>query len=74
MKASTYGVGQMVLHAAQNGCRNIALGLGGSCTNDGGVGIAAALGAKFYDKAGGEFLPVGGTLKDIAQYLSLIHI
>lgn len=68
MKASTYGVGQMVLHAAQNGCRNIALGLGGSCTNDGGVGIAAALGAKFYDKAGREFLPVGGTLKDIVQY------
>lgn len=68
MKASTYGVGEMVLHAVKNGCRNIVLGLGGSCSNDGGVGIAAAMGAKFYDKEGNEFLPVGGTLKQIAQY------
>lgn len=68
MKASTYGVGEIVLHAVKNGCRNIVLGLGGSCSNDGGVGIAAAMGAKFYDKEGNEFLPVGGTLKQIAQY------
>ena len=68
MKASPYGVGEMVLHAVKNGCRNIVLGLGGSCSNDGGVGIAAAMGAKFYDKEGNEFLPVGGTLKQIAQY------
>lgn len=68
MKASTYGVGEMVLHAVKSGCRDIVLGLGGSCSNDGGVGIAAALGAKFYDREGKEFLPVGGTLKQIAQY------
>ena len=68
MKASTYGVGQMILHAVNQGCRNISVALGGSCTNDGGVGIAAALGAKFYDNEGIEFLPTGGTLKQIVRY------
>lgn len=68
METSSYGVGEMILHAVKSGCRNIVLGLGGSCTNDGGVGIAAALGAKFYDKEGKAFLPVGGTLKQIARY------
>lgn len=41
------------------------MGLGGSCTNDAGAGMAAALGVKFLDGNGREFVPVGGTLKDI---------
>jgi glycerate kinase len=64
---STYGVGQLIGHALENGCRRIVLGLGGSATNDGGCGMAAALGARFLDGDNLAFVPVGGTLKDIAR-------
>lgn len=66
-KTTTYGVGQLILSAAKNGCKKIIVGLGGSATNDGGCGAAAATGVKFYDKDGREFVPVGGTLKNIAK-------
>ncbi len=66
-KTTTYGVGQLILSAADKGCKKIIVGLGGSSTNDGGCGAAAATGVKFYDKDGYEFIPVGGTLKDIAK-------
>ena len=46
-KTTTYGVGQLIEHAAKAGCKRIIVGLGGSCTNDGGVGAAAALGVSF---------------------------
>lgn len=64
-ETSTYGVGELMLHAAESGCTTILLGLGGSCTNDGGVGAAAAAGIRFLDRAGTAFLPVGGTLDRI---------
>lgn len=64
-KASTYGVGQLIRHAAEQGNRKILLGLGGSCTNDGGCGCAAALGVRFLDQDGQSFIPVGETLADI---------
>ena len=64
---TTYGVGQLIVHAASHGHRKIIVGLGGSCTNDAGTGAAAAAGVKFYDKDGTEFLPVGGTLADIEK-------
>ena len=64
-KTTTYGVGELIRHAIGNGCRRIILGLGGSCTNDGGLGIAAALGARFTDEAGREFVPTGGTIDRI---------
>ncbi len=66
LQTTTYGVGQLVAHAAAAGCREIIVGLGGSCTNDGGAGAAAALGIRFLDGAGQPFVPVGGTLEDIA--------
>ena len=66
-RATTYGVGQLMAHAADRGCRRILLGLGGSATNDGGCGCAAALGAVFRDGAGEPFLPVGATLGRIAS-------
>ncbi len=62
---TTYGVGELIRHALDGGAKNIILGLGGSCTNDGGCGMAAALGVKFYNKDGNSFVPTGGTLKDI---------
>ena len=62
---TTYGVGQQLLDAAEQGVKRIIIGLGGSCTNDGGCGAAAAVGIKFLNKEGVSFIPTGGTLKDI---------
>lgn len=64
-KATTYGVGQIIEHAAKTGCKKIIVGLGGSATNDGGAGAAAALGVRFKNSAGKAFIPVGQTLCDI---------
>jgi len=65
LRATTFGVGELVLHAIRSGCKKIILGLGGSATNDGGCGLACALGAVFKDADGTPFIPAGGTLKDI---------
>lgn len=65
-RATTYGVGELLLAAKEAGCTKAILGLGGSCTNDGGVGAAAALGAKFTRADGAAFVPSGGTLGEIA--------
>lgn len=65
--ASTFGVGQLLRHAAHHGARRLVLGLGGSATNDGGCGAAAALGVRFFDRTGHKFVPVGGTLRNIAR-------
>lgn len=64
---TTYGVGQLILAAAKRGARKIIVGLGGSSTNDGGCGAAAAVGVKFYDKAGKVFIPTGSTTINIAR-------
>ena len=66
-KTTTFGVGQLMAHAAAHGARQIVLALGGSATNDGGCGAAAALGVTFYDDRGEPFVPVGGTLRRIAR-------
>lgn len=65
-RATTYGVGELLLAAKEAGCTKAILGLGGSCTNDGGAGAAAALGAKFTRADGTAFVPTGGTLGEIA--------
>jgi glycerate kinase len=62
---TTYGVGELLRAAQAAGARRILLGLGGSATNDGGCGMAAALGWRFLDKTGAAFVPVGQTLRDI---------
>ena len=64
---TTYGVGQLILDAAQQGAGKIIIGLGGSSTNDGGCGAASAAGIQFYNKAGEIFIPVGGTLHEIER-------
>ena len=64
---TTYGVGELIGHAAGAECSKIILGLGGSCTNDGGCGMAAALGTVFYDNSGERFVPVGGNLDRISR-------
>ena len=65
--ATTFGVGQLIRHAIEQGCTDILLGLGGSATNDGGCGCAAALGTRFFDVEGNVFVPTGGTLANIAH-------
>ena len=66
-KTTTYGVGQLIAHAAESGCKRIIVGLGGSATNDGGTGAAAALGVRFLNTSGKVFIPTGLTLSDIAH-------
>ena len=64
---STYGVGELIVDAARRGVSRIIVGLGGSCTNDGGTGAAAAAGIRFFNDRGEAFVPTGGSLKDIAR-------
>ncbi len=64
---STFGTGELMLAAMNYGCKRIIMGIGGSATNDGGVGMAAALGAKFYNSVGKEILPTGGGLSELAR-------
>jgi len=56
---STFGTGQLVKAALDEGLRRLVIGIGGSATNDGGTGLASALGARFLDAAGRD-LPEGG--------------
>jgi glycerate kinase len=64
LRANTYGVGEMLCGAAGRGAREIIIGLGGSATNDGGFGMARALGFRFLDKEGAELTgPVSDLLK-----------
>jgi len=64
-KTTTYGVGQLILDAAKRGVSKIIIGIGGSCTNDGGCGAAAAIGVNFINENGEKFIPTGGTLHRI---------
>ena len=66
-KTTTYGVGQMILDALDRGCRRFIIGLGGSATNDGGCGMAAALGYEFLNANGQEIESGGGSLGDLVQ-------
>ncbi|TYC88109.1 glycerate kinase [Acetobacterium wieringae] len=62
LKTSTYGTGEMIADAIKRGCRKIILGLGGSATNDGGLGVASALGVCFYDQEMERLEPIGENL------------
>lgn len=64
-RTTTYGVGELIRHAVEHGAARVIVGLGGSCTNDGGCGATAALGVRFTDAGGKTFVPTGGTLQNI---------
>lgn len=66
-KTTTYGVGELMKRAIDGGAKHIIVGAGGSATTDLGCGAGAALGVKFYDGQGSEFVPTGSTLKDVAR-------
>ena len=64
---TTYGTGELIKHALDHGVRKIIIGLGGSATNDGGQGMACALGVKFTTHQGCAVKLGGGYLQDIAN-------
>lgn len=65
MHASSFGLGQMILNALDLGAKKIYIGLGGSATNDGGAGLAKALGAKLLDTEGNPICDGAIGLKDL---------
>lgn len=65
LNATTYGVGEMIRDALLKGCRNFIIGIGGSVTNDGGIGMLKALGAVFLDKNGRDVGEGGKALDKI---------
>lgn len=67
MKTTTYGFGQLILDALDKGCKRFVIGLGGSGTNDGGCGMAMALGYELLDEAGMQIGLGGGSLADLAE-------
>lgn len=65
--ATSYGVGEMINDAIQRGCRNFIIGIGGSVTNDGGIGMLKALGVRFLDENGEDAGEGGQTLAKVAR-------
>ncbi len=68
-KASTYGVGELIKDAVSKGAKSVLLGLGGSATNDFGIGMASALGWRFLDKNGNPVEPTGENLSEIIKII-----
>ncbi len=62
---TTYGTGQLIAHALDQGVTSVIMGVGGSGTNDAGIGMGEALGAKFLDRSGKKLKPIGKNLIDI---------
>jgi glycerate kinase len=67
LNTSSYGTGELILNALDSGCRNFIIGLGGSATNDGGCGMAEALGVKFLDSTGIPFSVTGAGLSRLSR-------
>lgn len=65
--ASSYGTGELIRHALNSGIRHIILGIGGSATLDGGMGMAQALGVRFLDAQGTSLRAGGGSLSALAS-------
>jgi glycerate kinase len=65
MLTTTYGVGEAIVHALEKGYRQFKIGLGGSATNDGGLGMLQALGVQFLNEAGQPIIPIGASLAKI---------
>jgi len=65
--ASTLGTGELIVHALKHGIRSLLVGVGGSATNDGGVGALQALGYRFLDASGRALPPGGAALRNLAR-------
>ena len=73
MKATTYGVGEVIKDAINRGCRRFLIGIGGSATNDGGVGMLMALGYDFLDAQGQPIALGAQGLKDL-DHIETSHV
>ncbi len=73
MVTTTYGVGELIKDAMGRGCRNFIVGIGGSATNDGGVGMLSALGFEFLDGDGMPVMPGAKGLENLAA-ISAEHV
>ena len=67
MNTTTYGVGELILDAIERGCRHFIVGIGGSATNDGGVGMLQALGYDFLTREGAAISYGGNGLRELAK-------
>ena len=67
LKTSTYGTGQLIADALDKGCRKLLIGIGGSATNDAGMGMLAALGYRFVDARGNALCGCGESLEQVAS-------
>jgi len=68
IKTTSFGTGEIILNAVKNGCNNILLGLGGSATNDCGIGAVSALGINFFDKSGNKVEANNKALKNVYSF------
>ncbi|HEM2815591.1 TPA: glycerate kinase [Streptococcus suis] len=64
----TQGVGELIVELVQNGVKRIFIGVGGSASHDGGIGMAAGLGVKFYNRAGKEVEAIGAHIGEIVSF------
>ena len=67
LNTTTFGVGEMIKDAILRGCRKFVVGIGGSATNDGGVGMLQALGFEFLDKNGKQVCRGANGLRDVVE-------
>ncbi|HGF1448770.1 TPA: glycerate kinase [Streptococcus suis] len=67
LEVSTKGVGELLVHLVQAGARQIYIGIGGSASHDGGIGMAAGLGVQFFDADDRELPSIGASLSKIAR-------
>lgn len=72
LQTTTYGVGELLLYAIERGVEEVIIGVGGSSTNDGGMGMAAALGYQFFDEKGNKLSGVGQNLEKV-ETISSVH-
>jgi len=73
LETTTYGVGNLIKACTSAGAKEILIGVGGSATNDGGIGMATALGWKFFDQDGESISPNGKNLLPVKQIVAPIH-
>ena len=67
LRTTSFGTGELIRHAIAHGAQTVYLFVGGSATNDAGIGMAQALGYRFLDAQGQALSPVGGNLAQVAQ-------
>lgn len=67
LETTSLGTGELIADAIRRGAKKIVLGLGGSATTDGGMGVAAALGVRFLDSDGAPLSPIGANMLEVVQ-------